>query len=75
MRQVESDRIEVVDEDGQAHTVLEMTTYTSFTPVSTGVRDEHPGSIEYVLASGEDVNANPDGTFTVVITDRVLRRT
>ena len=72
MRKVELRRFQAAGEDGTIYTVVERQQMTTSRPLS-GAPREVGGSIDYVLADGEHLNPNNDGTFTIVQTDEILR--
>ena len=69
----EKSRFMTVTDAGQRVEVVEYQHWTTYQPLS-GPAEKAKGGTELFTSDGQDVNANADGTFTIVLTDEVLRR-
>lgn len=72
---IETDRFTAVAADGRRHTIVELTETLDATTLSSSQRQEIPGMKRYRTTTGKPVNANADGSFTLVESGLVLKRT
>jgi hypothetical protein len=68
-----TDEFMAVSKDGNRYTVMEFTTFTSFTPVNSGVTKLIIRAKEYRLDNGSDVNKISNGVFEILMTgERIM---
>lgn len=71
--QTEHERFAAVSDSGRHYEIVVIQHWRTWTPMS-GETQHVKGSKELFTADGQDVSPNGDGTFTVVMTDEILRR-
>lgn len=69
----ENERFGAINQHGERRTIVEWQHWTEFQPLS-GPAQRVRGSVEFLTDDGLDVNANSDGTFTVIQTEEILTR-
>jgi hypothetical protein len=69
----EKDRFAAVSDAGRRYTIVVHQHWRTWQPLD-GPAQRVRGATELFTDDGQDVNQNSDGTYTIVMTDEVLRR-
>lgn len=65
-------QIRAVTEDGDSYVINEIQHQRQFMPLD-GIAQKVDTTIEYITECGEHVNLRSDGSFQLVMTEKVLR--
>jgi len=70
----EINRYRCIGDSGREYTVIERQNFTRFQPLSGGPAQDVPGTLDWILSDGRDVNFIDDHTFQIVLTDEFVRK-